>query len=180
MTWLSRFRDLEPAAQHAYVSLMMAVIGRGLVAASQTDDETRRELAAFTPGMIIAMKVIPSGPSFAVVLQPDGTLKLLPSFDGRATLAVVFKHLAHAFLVFSFQESTTRAFANDRLYIDGDISHSIRLVRCLNRMEALILPQAIAAKAVKRYPAIAASDKVRAGARIYGRLALNFVNGDRP
>ncbi|MBT9556305.1 MAG: SCP2 sterol-binding domain-containing protein [Myxococcales bacterium] len=159
---------------------MMAVIGRGLVAASQTDEETRRELAAFTPGMIIAMKVIPAGPSFAVVLQADGTLKLLPDFDSRATLTVVFKHLAHAFLVFSFQESTTRAFANDRLYVDGDISQSVRLVRVLNRMEALILPQVIAEKAVKRYPAMAASGKLRAGARIYGRLARNFLKGDRP
>jgi hypothetical protein len=36
---------------------------------------------------------------------------------------------------------------------DGDVSSAIRLVRCLNKMEALILPKLIASLAVKEYPA---------------------------
>ncbi|MBT9560037.1 MAG: hypothetical protein IV100_28665 [Myxococcales bacterium] len=78
--------------------------------------------------------------------------------------------------MFSFQESTTRAFANDRRYVDGDISQSVRLVRVLNRMEALILPRTIAAQAVKRSPEIPTPAKVRAGAGIYARLAFNALN----
>ena len=31
------------------------------------------------------------------------------------------------FLVFSFQESTAQAFANDRMIADGDVSSAIRL-----------------------------------------------------
>lgn len=43
-------------------------------------------------------------------------------------------------------------FANDRMIADGDISNAIRLVRCLNKMEALILPKMVAQLAVKEYP----------------------------
>lgn len=35
---------------------------------------------------------------------------------------------------------------------DGDLSYAIRLVRCLNKMEALILPKLLAELAVKQYP----------------------------
>ena len=36
---------------------------------------------------------------------------------------------------------------------DGDVSYAIRLVRCLNKMESLILPKLVAEFAVKQYPA---------------------------
>ena len=55
-------------------------------------------------------------------------------------------------MVFSFQESTAQAFANDRMIADGDVSAAIRLVRCLNKMESLILPKLVASLAVKEYP----------------------------
>ncbi len=35
---------------------------------------------------------------------------------------------------------------------DGDVSAAIRLVRCLNKMESLILPKLVASLAVKEYP----------------------------
>jgi hypothetical protein len=37
---------------------------------------------------------------------------------------------------------------------DGEVSHAIRMVRCLDKMEALILPKLVAEMAVKRYPKI--------------------------
>lgn len=170
-------RALSPLAQAAYVQLMMGVIGRGLVALSQVDDEVKRELAALPAGYTIQMKVIPGGPAFTAEVQVDGTLKLLKDYPGRATLGIFFKHMAHAFMVVSFQEGTARAFANDRMFVDGEISHAIRLVRCLNRMEVLILPKFVAEKAVKRYPAIGTGAKVALAARIYGRLVTNLLKG---
>lgn len=166
-----------PKATTAYVELMMGVIGRGLVSMSQVDDVIRRELAALPAGYTICMKVMGNGPSFAVEVQDDGSLKLLKGFTGRASLNAVFKHVTHAFLVFSFQEGTARAFANDRLYVDGNISHAIRLVRCLNRMEAIILPKAIAEKAIKRYPHIRLGEKLSLATRSYAKLVVNLIKG---
>lgn len=166
-----------PSAQRAYVALMMGVIGRGLVSMSQVDDVVRRELAAFPAGYTICMKVMHGGPSFAVEVQEDGTLRLLKDFTGRATLNAVFKHVTHAFLVFSFQEGTARAFANDRLFVDGNISHAIRLVRCLNRMETIILPKFVAERAIKRYPHIRLGEKVSLATRTYGQLVANLFKG---
>lgn len=168
----------SPRGQTAYVALMMAIIGRNLVAMSQVDAVVRGEIKAFPAGYTIRMRVIPAGPSFAVEVQADGTLRLLKNFTGRATLDVMFKHMAHAFLVFSFQEGTARAFANDRMFVDGNIAHAIRLVRSLNRMEAVILPKIIAERALKRYPDINLGEKLSVATRTYARLVVNLLKGE--
>lgn len=169
---------VKPEAERAYVGLMMGVVGRGLVSTSHTDDEVRRELSVFPAGYTFQMMVMPAGPAFTTEVQADGTLKLLKDFQGKPDLCVRFKHMAHAFLVLSFQEGTARAFANDRMYVDGEVSHAIRLVRCLSRMEVLILPKLVAERAVKRYPAINLGEKINLAARIYGRVATNFLKGE--
>lgn len=168
---------LLPEVERRYVGLMMGVVGRALVSASQVDAVIRKETAAFPANFILQMKVMPNGPSFTAQTQADGSLKLLKDFTGKPDLCARFKHLSHAFLVLSFQEGTARAFANDRLYVDGDVSHAIRLVRCLSRMEVLILPKLIAERAVKRYPDISVAEKLSIATRIYGRVAANFLKG---
>ncbi|MDF3030644.1 MAG: hypothetical protein K0R03_1202 [Moraxellaceae bacterium] len=169
---------LNPALERGYVALMMGIVGRGLVAASHSDEVIRKECAAFPEGFILQMKVMPNGSYFTARVQADGTLKLLKDFQGKPDLCARFKHLSHAFLVLSFQEGTARAFANDRIYVDGDVSHAIRLVRCLTRMEVLILPKLVAERAVKRYPDISVAEKLGLATRIYGRVATNFLKGE--
>lgn len=168
----------SPSAQKAYVTLMMGIIGRGLVSLSQVDSVVRHEVSGLPAGYTIRMTVMGAGPSFVVEVQQDGTLRLLKDFTGRATLNVVFKHMAHAFLVFSFQEGTARAFANDRMFVDGNLSHAIRVVRCLNRMEAIILPKLVAERAIKRYPQIRLGEKLSLATRTYGRLVANLIKGE--
>ena len=162
------------AAQRAYVALMMTVISRGLCAASINDDDVGREVARFRPGYTLVMTVFPDGPRFGLEVTPDGRFTRSAVTDEAADLVIRFKHLAHAFLVFTFQEGTARAFANDRMVADGDLSDAIRLVRCLNRMEALILPGPVARRALKQYPPLPLGQKLRTASGIYGRVAASF------
>ena len=168
---------LLPAAQRAYVTLMMDVIGRGLTSASKIDPEIHNETMGFPTGFILRMTVFPKGPSFTAQSQSDGSIKLLNKFDGKPDLTVTFKHMSHAFLVFSFQEGTAQAFAHDRMIADGDVSHAIRLVRCLNKMEALILPKMVAKMAVKEYPKnLTLTQKLNFASRIYLKVAQTYIS----
>lgn len=166
---------VKPALQQAYVKLMMDVIGRGLVMASQVDQEVQQEVAKFPAGFILSMTVFPHGPAFVAQVNQKQQLELLHNFQGKPDLTVMFKHLHHAFLVFSFQESTAQSFANDRMIADGDVSYAIRLVRCLNKMEALILPKLVAELAVKQYPAeLGLKEKLSGAANIYLKVAQSY------
>ncbi len=156
---------------------MMAVIGRSLVAMSRVDPTVRAELAPIAPGFVFRMTVLPDGPSFAVERTAEGVFALVKDRTRRAELTVIFKHLRHAFLVFSFQEGTARAFANDRMFVDGQVSVAVRIVRVLDRMEAVILPKFVARRALKRYPRIALADKLALATKAYGVTALNLLRG---
>lgn len=169
-------KHLKPTLEHGYVTLMMDIIGRGLVMASQVDPEVQAELKGFSENFTISMKVFPRGPQFIAQVQQDKTLKLLKHLDGKPNLTISFKHLHFAFLVFSFQESTSRSFANDRMVADGDLAYAIRLVRCLNRMESLILPKVVANLAVKEYPKhLGLKEKIKAASSIYLKVAQSYV-----
>ncbi len=162
-------------AQKAYVTTMMAVVGSGLAAASRVDETVQRELSAFPPGYQVSMTVFPSGPDFFLRVGEHGVAEVISAPVGKPDLTIRFKHMAHAFLVFSFQEGTARAFANDRMIADGNLSHAIRLVRCLNQMETLILPKLVAQRAVKRYTDVPFVEKITKAARIYGLVTKSLV-----
>ena len=166
---------LRLALQRLYVALMLWVIGRALAATSQVDASVRVDLAPLPEGYQIQMRVLPQGPGFVVECLGNGSLNRARVVKPRPDLSIDFKHVSHAFLVLAFQESTAQAFANDRMVADGDVSHAIRLVRCLNTMEALILPRWVAKRTVKRYPKLPAADKTRKAMRIYALLAKNIL-----
>lgn len=169
-------KSVKPALQQVYVKLMMDVIGRGLVMASQVDEEIKKEVAQFPANFSLSMKVFPHGPAFIARVTEEKQLELVKSMDTAPDLTITFKHLHHAFLVFSFQESTSQAFAHDRMIADGDISYAIRLVRCLNKMEALILPKMVAQLAVKEYPSnLSLKEKLTEASSIYLKIAQSYL-----
>lgn len=168
--------DIPIILQRTYVKVMMDIIARGLVSASQVDTEIRQELAGFPVNFTFSMKVFPNGAQFIAQVQPDQSLKLLNKINQKPDLSIIFKHVNHAFLVFSFQESTAQAFANDRMIADGDLAYAIRLVRCLNQLEALILPKALAKLAVKAYPKqLKTKAKLQTASQIYLKLAQSYL-----
>jgi hypothetical protein len=167
------------AKERAYVSLMMWTIGGLLQAASAQDAVLAEEVAGFPEGMVIAMSIF--GDRLRLRLRvTGGVFQRLPERDpASADLEIVFKHLAHAFLVLSFQEATARAIANDRMITRGDTALAMRFVRCLNRLEAVVLPRLVAERALKRYPALPLAQKLPLAARVYTRLVLDSLPGRR-
>ncbi len=178
-------KRLQPMMSHArrsYVELMFQVMGgRALQAISEVDEATRNETRELPEGFLFEMQVMPNGPK--LIVEHTGNGKLLFHGGDEAPrppvdLSIQFKHIAHAFLVLSFQEKTSVAFANDRMLVDGgDVSYAVRMTRVLNRLESFILPpRLIAERAVKEYPAtIKLPEKLISAARIYLKVATQFV-----
>lgn len=160
-----------------YVETMLQVVGRALQAISQVDESIQREIAPLPAGFVFSMSVMPDGPALIVKKISDTQLEYLGSKSKKKPdLTIAFKHISHAFLVFSFQESTATAFAHNRMLVDGDIGYALRVTRVLNRLESFILPKLLAERAVKEYPAeVKLPEKLIHGARIYLQMATNLV-----
>ncbi|WP_020407719.1 hypothetical protein [Hahella ganghwensis] len=164
-------------SKRLYVTTMMQVVGRALQSISEQDEEIRKITSVFPVGFVFSMQVLPEGPGFALRKNADNSLAFLSELpEEKPDLTIYIKHLEHAFRILSFQESTAKAFANDRMLVDGDISYAIRMTRALNRLEAFILPKLVAQLAVKEYPDIPLPEKVIHGARIYLRVATNLIS----
>ena len=162
-----------------YVQMMLGIVGRAMQAASRIDETMQREVSALPEGFRFELRVMPSGPGMCLERVGRDELVFLDDEHAReGDLTISFKHLAHAFLLLSFQESTSQAFARGRMTVHGDVGKAIRIVRCLNHLESLILPKAIAQLAVKRYPDIQWSEKIAGGARIYAKVVVDLVKGE--
>ncbi|MGB5589384.1 MAG: hypothetical protein WBN31_00465 [Gammaproteobacteria bacterium] len=163
--------------QKVYVRLMMWLVGRLLQASSAVDPVIQDEVAQLPDGFAFAMRVRAGGPGFAMRKQA-GSLRLLRS-DHRQSLDLSFdfKHLTHAFLVLGFIEGTATAFARDRMSVDGNPSAGMKIVRCLNRMESIVLPAFVARRALKEYPAIGVGAKLRMATKIYVRMLIQLAGG---
>lgn len=161
---------------------MMSIIGRSLQALSQVDNQTKNQLAVLPDNFSFEMKVLPNHAGFVVRKTPNNQLVYVGNhFEEKVDVSVAIKHTSLAFLIFTFRESTALAFAHDRTLINGDISVAMRMVRCLDRMEAIILPKVIARHALKQYPPkLYLGEKLVLAAKVYARLFMNlFKRGDK-
>jgi hypothetical protein len=157
----------DTKAIRAYVSFMMKFIARALCAASAVDPIVREELDAFPEGFTFEMGVLPDGPSLRLKKQ-NGVLG--DGDHGKPDLAIRFKHLRHALVSFTFQESVAQSFAAERMVLDGEIPHAMRMQRVLDRLLFLTLPEPIAKKALKRVPTVPVREKATAIARLFGQM----------
>ena len=166
--------------QFTYVQIMTWLIGHLLESASQVDKKIRDELKGLPDSFVFSMGSLPAGPLFVMQKLADGSLYCLRKNDtAKADLIISFKHVKLAFLVFAFQESTARSFANERVLLDGEINLGMIIVRCLDRMESLVLPKFIAKRALKRYPSISLHEKLGLAIKIYLHLVMGLFRRSR-
>ena len=133
---------------------MMLIVGRAIEAAYKTDRVVKKEFDELPPDFCFYLGVLPSGPYMVVGKTKEGKAKYLGwSLVGKkVSLKMNIRNIEAAIQVFTFQESTGTAYAHDRFIVEGDLPHSLAVVRVLDIVEVYLLPQIIASLAVKRYP----------------------------
>lgn len=165
--WLWRLKRL-------YIRFMLAFMGHALAKASLSDPIISKEMASLPADFGFTMRVIPAGP--ALYMQKiNGHLKPLSGTTSKPQVDIQFKHLEHAFIALTFQEGTAEAFTRERLIVDGDITATMRLVRCLERLEAMILPKRICLRVMRNYPSLSLGKKLTGACRIYLGVLGGFV-----
>jgi hypothetical protein len=160
------------AAQRAFVATMFEVLGRLIVAGSE-DPVVQRELPGFPEGFTVGFSVYGDTLGFRVAKR--GNQFVQADRKGKADLELVFKHIAHAFALLSFQENSAVAFANDRFVSHGDIALSMRFMRCLDRIQAVMLPPPISTMALKSVPAIPIAERLSSISKTVGGLVRGLI-----
>jgi len=154
---------------------MLSFIGHGLAKACRTDNIIQKEMAALPDGFIFTVGVTPTGPYLHMRKDSLG-INLCPLLE-RPDVDIQFKHLAHGFTTLSFREGITDAFARERIMVDGDLPAAMKLVRCFERLEALMLPKLIGRKIMRHYPNISLKEKLLGALHIYLGVVVGLASG---
>ncbi len=154
---MSNFKEVTPGGRpfkKVYLSIMLWFVGRAIQAGAKVDKDLKKEFSDLPDNFTFAMGVAPDGPQMIVGKKSSGTVKYLGSKtkDNTIDLNMTIKSIEAAFLLFTFQESTTVATARDRLVVDGGIPEACAVVRIMDIIEVYLLPKFITKLAVKRYP----------------------------
>ncbi|HSV98333.1 MAG TPA: hypothetical protein VLM75_15540 [Spirochaetota bacterium] len=162
-----------------YIAVMLFVVGRAIQAACRVDETVKKEFKNLKDGFAFALGVHPHGPWMIVGRDAKGRARYLGwNPEGkRIPLTMSIKSVESAILVFTFQESTSVAFARNRFVVDGDLIDALAVVRVLDLVEVYLLPKLIASLAVKRYPKWSELSPVRKHVGrivIYTRTLLGF------
>ena len=133
------------------VKIVLFVLGRSFQAASKLDPHIREEVASWEEGFAFMMRVFPGGLRMSVEKR-KGRLVHRGSRPETADLVLTFKCLESAFMLFTAQCGTSRAFAESRFIVSGDIPKAMSLVRCLNILQRYLFPLALNRRILKRPP----------------------------
>jgi hypothetical protein len=137
-----------------YVAVMLWIVGRAIQAAYRVDKEVKEEFDRLSDDFMMYLHVLPAGPGMIVGKDKKGSVKYMgwnPA-GKKITLDMKVKNIEAAILMFTFQESTCVASANNRLAVSGAVPDTLAFIRILNIVETYLLPEIITSLAVKRYP----------------------------
>jgi hypothetical protein len=101
-------KSVKPALQLAYVKLMMDIIGRGLVMASQVDPEIKQEVAQFPANFRLSMNVFPHGPAFVARVTEQHQLELVKDSSIKPDLTITLSICIMLFWCFPFRKARLR------------------------------------------------------------------------
>ncbi|MBF0101607.1 MAG: hypothetical protein HQK77_11935 [Desulfobacterales bacterium] len=173
------YRELKPRSKlfkKIYIAIMLWFVGRSIQAASRVDKDIKKEFDDFPEGFTFSLGVAPNGPYMVVGKDKQGKVKYLGwNRQGkRIDVDMKLKNIEAAFLLFTFQESTCRSSARNRLIVDGDVPTAAAIVRVIDMVEVYLLPKLIAKLAIRRYPSWSIMRTLIGRSRIYFRAILGY------
>jgi hypothetical protein len=131
------------AARKALAGVVLAFLGRGLVASARIDGRVRAELLTWPSPTTVTIRIAPDGPR--ATWRWDA--RRLEYLGGRADLApsllVTYKSIDVALPVLLGRKGILAAFCAHRSTLAGDIGLGMSLVRCLHIVEAYLFPDII-------------------------------------
>ncbi|NLH47514.1 MAG: SCP2 sterol-binding domain-containing protein [Myxococcales bacterium] len=164
------FSDISVShlAKSAVASSALVAVGVAFELAARYDPELREELSRWRNGEVFSMGILPKGPYISIRCA-NGEAQYLGLGMRDPDVAILFKNLDAAMLVFTGQIGTHTAAAEKRFIIRGNISESMKIARALSIVQAYVFPRFIVMKTYKKPPAVSAQ-RLWIKAKIYAGL----------
>lgn len=146
----SKKQVLKTKAQKTYATVVLFFLYRAMQALYKEDSRIREEVDSWPLGSILVMRVAKNGPSLCLRRTKAGLERVLDM--DKPDIIIAFKSVESAFLVLTGQLGTARAYAQHRFVVWGDLYQVMSFVRCIDLVEAYLLPPKMAKRILRRVP----------------------------
>lgn len=144
---ISLKRKSEVNLKETISKIVLFFLYRGINIVKKVDEEVLKEIASWNENIIIKIATYEDGPSLIIKKQQDKIIRIKEA--KKCDIEIVFKSLDAAFLVLTAREGISKAYAEHRFILKGDITKAMSLVRCIDIVETYLFPKVIAKNLVK-------------------------------
>ena len=144
---ISLKRKLEVNLKETISKIVLFFLYRGINIVKKVDEEVLKEIASWNENIIIKIATYEDGPNLIIKKQQDKIIRIKEA--NKCDIEIIFKSLDSAFLVLTAREGISKAYAEHRFILKGDITKAMSLVRCIDIVETYLFPKVIAKKLVK-------------------------------
>lgn len=132
-------------------SLVLVVLYRALRVLVKTDSRVREDFESFSEGFTVRLALCDKGRSITFSKQ-DGRLSRSSVVPSGTDVAITFKSIDAAFLVFTGFMGITKAYAEHRFVLTGDIGRTMTLVRMIDVAESYLFPYVMTKRILRDVP----------------------------
>ncbi len=141
-------RTPKQTTQHLICAVILKFLYHGLRILYRYDDRVRRDLDRIDTGTVIQLSCSSRGPSLKVISE-EKALTVCSDRNLFPDIEIRFKDLSFAFAVFTGQTGIAESFSKHMMYVNGDFSKIMSLVRCMEQAERYLFPSFITRRILK-------------------------------
>ncbi|OQX62580.1 MAG: hypothetical protein B5M56_06045 [Desulfococcus sp. 4484_241] len=138
-----RYYQIKPGRKHvktAIVRLVMLTLGHAFQTAYRIDPEVKKEVDSWPPTFHVVLEVEPDGPRMTLIKR-NGALQYLGEKElYNADVVIVMKSIEFMFRMTMGMMSMPRIVAENRQYMKGDLVLAGSIIRCMNRVQTMMIP----------------------------------------
>jgi hypothetical protein len=164
-------------AKTALCRTSLLALGMTFELVSDHVPEMADELSSWNEGRRVGIGVLPEGP-FITLEKRGARLAYLGSGLASPDIAILFKNLDSAVLVFTGQIGAHHAVAENRVVVRGPNHQGMEATRAMALVQTYLFPGLLLQKTFKRPPRLSRAQLLTKG-RIYAALVPALARGAR-
>ena len=130
--------------------IVLFFLFKGFVVTYKYDENVRKEIDSLPNGFTAMIDAGEKNVKLIIQKKDNKIIKLKQAKN--ADIEIVFKSLDSAFLMFTGRLGVSRAYAEHRFTLKGEIAKAMCLVRCIDIVEAYLFPRFITKNILKYQP----------------------------
>lgn len=148
MNNISLIKKASNAVKALVARIVLFVLYRAIKVLAHEDSRIMAEFSSWKDGLTVVLETGHNGP--AINLKKDADRLVRVHSVDSPDIRITFRSLDAAFLVLTGQMGVSRAYAEHRFMLSGDIGQTMSIVRCIDIAESYLFPRLMTKRILRK------------------------------